>query len=191
MQNPALGSILKAVVIPPYGGDTGFTNLVAAYEGLSEDIRRFIDGLRAVHKWHFGRFGRAREDAPPPDGPAPAAVHPVVRVHPETGEKGLFVNPRFTRYIVGLSTRESDAILHLLFGQLGRPEYQVRFRWQPGSIAFWDNRATAHLAAVDMRHNDYERRLHRITLTGDVPVGPSGFRSEVLVGEPFGAAVEI
>jgi alpha-ketoglutarate-dependent sulfate ester dioxygenase len=183
--NPAAASILRAVVVPEVGGDTMWTNLVAAYQGLSAPIRDLVDRLHAVHS-----FGPA-PDLTLPEGTnrgtrGYASVHPVVRVHPETGERGLFVSPNFTRYIVGLSKREGTAILELLFTQLARPEYTVRFRWAPRSIAFWDNRATAHLAAVDVDHADYERYLERITLTGDVPVGPDGYRSQSLVGGFFG-----
>lgn len=186
MVNPAMASILRGVVVPPYGGDTLWTNLVAAYEGLSEPMRNFIDGLHAVHSFGGGtrRFGRAqgRTDREPF-----SAVHPVVRVHPETGEKGLFVSPNFTKYIVGMTAREGNAILELLFAELARHEYTVRFRWSPGAVAFWDNRSTAHLAAVDIDHADYERYLERVTLVGDIPVGPDGFRSEAIFGEFFGA----
>ncbi len=114
--NPALASILRGAVVPPFGGDTLWTNLVAAYEDLSEPIRDLVDGLHAVHRWH-GYNGETREGYDP-DQPPPAAVHPVVRVHPVTGERALFVNPVFTRYIVGLSDRENKQILDLLFGQL-------------------------------------------------------------------------
>lgn len=183
--NPAAASILKAVVVPPFGGDTLWTSLVAAYQGLSEPIRDLVDRLHAVHS-----FGPAPDLSLPEDSNRGtrgyASVHPVVRVHPETGERGLFVSPQFTRYIVGLSKREGTAVLELLYAQLARPEYTVRFRWEPGSIAFWDNRATAHLAAVDVDHADYERYLERITLTGDIPVGPDGYRSQSLVGGVFG-----
>ncbi|MEA2640237.1 MAG: alkyl sulfatase [Chloroflexota bacterium] len=177
VQNPALASILKAVNVPAYAGDTIWTNLVAAYQALSPAVRDFVDNLRAVHQW-------------PDDskGPAPSAIHPVVRVHPQTGERALFVNPNFTRYILDLSPLESETILGLLYDVLTRPDLTVRFHWEPNSIAFWDNRATAHLAAVDIAHVEFERRLHRITITGDVPIGPNGFRSEALVGDLFGVA---
>lgn len=186
MVNPAMASILRGVVVPPYGGDTLWTNLVAAYEGLSEPLRNFIDGLHAVHSFGVGtrRFGRSQSRT---DREPFSAVHPVVRVHPETGEKGLFVSPNFTQYIVGMTAREGSAILELLFAELARHEYTVRFRWSPGALAFWDNRSTAHLAAVDIDHADYERYLERVTLVGDVPVGPDGFRSEAIVGDFFGA----
>jgi alpha-ketoglutarate-dependent taurine dioxygenase len=175
--NPALASILRGVDVPAHAGDTLWTNLAAAYEELSPKVKDLIDSLQAVHQW--------------PDsskGPAPSAVHPVVRVHPETGKKNLFVNPNFTRYILDVSYLESQAILNLLYDQLAKPEFQVRFHWEPNSIAFWDNRATAHLAAVDIGHTEENRHMERITITGDVPVGPDGFRSEVLVGDLFGLA---
>jgi taurine dioxygenase len=180
--NPATASILRGVVIPPYGGDTLWTNLVAAYEDLSVPVRNFIDGLQAVHVWHgYDGETRASHDASKP----PSAVHPVVRVHPVTGEKALFVNPVFTRYIVGLSDRESSALLGLLFQQLARPQFTVRFRWETDSVAFWDNRATAHLGPLDLATADFDRRVERVTVVGDVPEGPDGFRSIPLAGELF------
>jgi alpha-ketoglutarate-dependent sulfate ester dioxygenase len=180
--NPALGSILRGVVVPPYGGDTLFTNLVAAYAALSAPIQRLVDGLQAVHRWH-GYDGEPVAGS----GPAvqPSAVHPVVRVHPETGERALFVNPVFTKHIVGLSPRESHDLLELLFHFVSRPDLTVRFRWEPGSIAFWDNRATAHLGPVDAAHVELERVVERITITGDLPVGPDGFTSHALTGDLF------
>jgi taurine dioxygenase len=142
--NPALASVLRAVVVPPYGGDTLWTNLIAAYNGLSKPTQDLIDNLHAVHS--FGGTRAISRSLQRSDREPFASVHPVVRVH------------------------------------------TVRFRWQPGSIAFWDNRCTAHLAAVDIDHADYERYLERVTLVGDIPVGPDGYRSEALVGELFGAA---
>ena len=180
--NPAAASILRGAVVPPYGGDTLWSNLVAAYSDLSEPIRTLIDPLRAVHRWH-GFDGAAREgyDASKP----PSAVHPVVRVHPVTGERALFVNPGFTRYIVGLSDLENRKLLDLLFEQIARPEFTVRFRWETDSLAFWDNRATAHLGPVDLASSDFDRRVERVTIAGDLPVGPDGFQSQQLRGELF------
>jgi alpha-ketoglutarate-dependent sulfate ester dioxygenase len=184
--NPATASILRGVVIPPYGGDTMWTNLVAAYEDLSSPIQDLLDHLQAVHRWH-GYEGRTREGHDP-GAPPPAAVHPVVRVHPVSGEKALFVNPLFTRYIVGLSDRESSKLLELLFDQIARPEFTVRFRWEPDSIAFWDNRATAHVGPIDETGATYDRRVERVTLVGELPVGPDGFESVPLDGDLFGAS---
>jgi taurine dioxygenase len=180
-----MGSILRGVVIPSHGGDTMWTNLVAAYEDLSDPVRDLIDGLRAVHRWH-DYDGLAPRDDVDPDAPPPSSVHPVVRVHPETGERALFVNPTFTRYIVGLNDRENRAILDLLYGQMARPEFSVRFHWEPHSLAFWDNRATAHVGPLDPGTADLERVVRRVTLVGDVPVGPDGYVSEAIVGARFG-----
>jgi alkyl sulfatase len=185
--NPPAASILRAEIVPEFGGDTTWTNLVAAYEGLSEPLREFVSTLRAVHR--FGgeerpqneRYRRRIEDN------LLVAEHPVVRVHPVTGERALFVNPGFTSHIVGLAPRESRALLDLVYAEIARPEYTVRFRWAPGSVAFWDNRATAHLAPSDLDHLDVERTLHRITLVGDRPVGPDGRESELIAGRPFTA----
>ena len=111
--------------------------------------------------------------------------HPIVRVHPETGERVLFVSPSFLKSIVGLSARESQVLLELLWEHAVRPEFTVRFRWAPGSVAFWDNRATAHLAPNDVP--GIERVLHRVTLIGEVPVGIDGRESELVSGQPFRA----
>ena len=188
--NPPSHSILRAEQVPPYGGDTQFTNVAAVYQGLSPSVRAFVDDLRAEH-----RFGatvsaeRSTEKVGDLVRTNPlASIHPVVRVHPETKERVLYVNPSFTREIVGLAPRESRHILDLLFEQIGRPEYTVRFKWEPGSVAFWDNRAALHLAPRDFEHVDGDRVLHRITLVGDIPVGPDGRASESISGAYFGAA---
>jgi taurine dioxygenase len=180
--NPAKLSVLKGVVIPEYGGDTLWTNLVAAYAGLSGPVKALLDGLQAVHGWNTYTGAADARDGKP----RPAAIHPVVRVHPETGERALFVNPLFTTHIYGVTARESIELLDLLYEQLKRPEYTVRFRWQPNSIAMWDNRATAHLGPVDGEFVDLVRVVERVTVTGDLPVGPDGFTSRSLEGDLFG-----
>jgi alpha-ketoglutarate-dependent taurine dioxygenase len=185
--NPPSHSILRAEVVPPYSGDTQFANVSAAYQGLSEPLRRLIDGLRAEHR--FGAsVGAERSSEKIGDlirSKPLASIHPVVRVHPESGEPVIYVNPSFTKHIVDLSLRESRYILDLLYDQIARPEYTVRFKWEAGSVAFWDNRAVLHLAPKDFEHLPFERTLHRITLEGDVPVGPDGRLSEPLEGERF------
>jgi alpha-ketoglutarate-dependent taurine dioxygenase len=188
--NPPSHSILRAEQVPPYGGDTQFTNVAAVYQGLSPSVRAFIDGLRAEHRFGAGVSAeRSTEKVGDLVRSNPlASIHPVVRVHPETKERVLYVNPSFTREIVDLAPRESRHILDLLFEQIGRPEYSVRFKWEPGSVAFWDNRAALHLAPRDFEHVDGARVLHRITLVGDVPVGPDGRASESISGAFFGAA---
>ena len=189
--NPPAASILRAVNVPEFGGDTTWTNLVAAYEGLSAPLRALADGLKAEHR--FNANYRAREDDNPftkrvAQNPQ-VSIHPVVRVHPETGERALYVTPGFTSHLLDVSARESEALLALFFEQIQRPAYTVRFRWHPGDIAFWDNRATAHLAPADLDHLDLERVLYRTTIIGDVPVGVNGFRSQLVQGQPFGVEV--
>ncbi|MFQ6143887.1 TauD/TfdA family dioxygenase [Streptomyces seoulensis] len=189
--NPPAGAILRAEVLPNYGGDTQYTNLVAAYEGLSEPFREFVDTLRAEH-----RYGANWSGMPQPsvagfqkrvDENSLVAHHPIVRVHPHTGEKALFVNPIYTDHIVGMSPIESRLILGYLFDEIARPEYTVRFRWAPGSVIFWDNRATCHIPPRDLDHLDVERVLHRVTLVGEVPVGPDGRESEAIEGPRLGS----
>jgi taurine dioxygenase len=185
--NPPAGSILRADAVPPYGGDTTFTNLVAAYEGLAEPIQRFVDTLRAEHLYGANPSGyrpRLAGWLSRIEKNRLVAHHPVVRVHPRTGEKALFVNPVFTDNIVDLSPQEGRWILEYLFAQISRPEYTVRFHWEPGSVAFWDNRVTAHLGPQDLA-SDVERVLHRVTLIGEIPIGPDGRPSDLIAGEPF------
>ncbi|KRD20668.1 taurine dioxygenase [Mycobacterium sp. Root265] len=188
--NPPSHSILRAEAVPPYGGDTQFVNVAAVYQGLSGWVQEFIDELNAEHR--FGATVSAeRSDEKIGDlvrtNPL-ASIHPVVRVHPVTGERVLYVNPSFTREIVELSPRESRHVLDLLFEEIARPEYSVRFKWEPGSVAFWDNRAALHLAPRDFEHVQGDRILHRITLVGDIPVGVDGRQSQSLSGEFFGPA---
>jgi taurine dioxygenase len=188
--NPPAISILRAEAVPSYGGDTQWTSLTAAYDGLPEPLRDFADGLRAEHSFFAGcqmlrhdpldrQVLKLNDDYPL------VSVHPVVRVHPETGRRALFVNPASTSRIIGLSTAEGRHVLGLLFEQITRPEYTVRFRWEPGSVAIWDNRVTAHLSAGDFGHTGQRRILHRVTILGGRPAGPDGFISQQVAGEPF------
>jgi alpha-ketoglutarate-dependent taurine dioxygenase len=186
--NPPAGSILRADVVPGYGGDPTFTNLVPAYEGLSEPVRRFVDTLWAEPRYGANASGQRRASkglSERIEKNSLVSNHPVVRVHPRTGERALFVNPGFVDHIVDVDPLESRWILDHLFAEITRPEYTVRFRWAPGSVAFWDNRATAHLGPQDLGHVDVERVLHRVTLIGEVPVGPDGRESELVEGVPF------
>jgi taurine dioxygenase len=185
--NPPMGSILRGVVVPPYGGDTQWTNLVVAYERLSPAIQRLIDDLHAVHHNVLSpaRGELTTELQQQFQSKDIRSVHPVVRVHPETGERALFVNPNFTSHIVELSRQEGRHLLAMLYEHMANPEFTVRFRWQPGSMAFWDNRATAHLVPTDVPPGAH-RSMQRITLAGDTPVGPDGFVSYALAGDAFG-----
>jgi len=185
--NPNAYSILYGVEIPPYGGDTLFSNLIETYRGLSAPIQRLIDELQAVHRtsaYDAGGDRKPRRDGRPA-GPF-VSLHPLVRIHPETGEKSLFLNPGTTSHIVGVKERESQALLDLLYGELTRPEYQVRFHWRPRSLVVWDNQAVAHAGPIDYAHFDLPRAVRRITTAGELPQGPDGFTSRPLEGELFG-----
>jgi taurine dioxygenase len=186
--DPPAATILRAETVPPYGGDTTWSNLAAAYAGLSEPVRAFVDGLRAEHRLGVGYQPRPGDDAYVRHlmEHQIATVHPLVRVHPETGERVLFVNGYYVEQIEGVSRAESAAILQMLLEQAVRPEYTVRFRWEPGSVAFWDNRATIHLAPGDNAHLEFPRIMHRVMLRGDVPVGVDGKPSEPITGSDPG-----
>lgn len=168
---PSAASVLRQVVSPSIGGDTVWANVVDAYETLDDDIKARIDGLTAIHDAsHFAQYFDSAEKREALAKQYPPVEHPVVRVHPETGEKVLYVNSVFTRRIVGLPEDESAALLRKLFDQLKRPEFQVRFRWRVNSIAFWDNRSTQHYAVPDYAE---PRHMERVTIIGDAPRGPS------------------
>jgi alpha-ketoglutarate-dependent sulfate ester dioxygenase len=188
--NPPAGSILRAVDVPEVGGDTQWTNLVAAYESLSAPLRALADGLRAEHRFN-ARLNLPRTHAYQRriEANPLVSIHPVVRVHPETGERALFVNPGFTSHIVDVGRHESDKLLEIFFDAVTNPTFTTRFRWNNGDIAFWDNRATAHLAPSDTDHIDVPRVLYRTTITGDIPVGVDGRASEIVEGEFFGNKV--
>lgn len=185
--NPPAVSVLRAEVVPAVGGDTTWTNLAAAYAGLSAPVRAFVDTLRAEHRYGGGEPAGGTAYARRVQDNLLVAIHPVVRVHPVTGERALFVNPGFTSHVVDVEPRESRAVLDLLYAEITRPEYTVRLRWTPGTVAVWDNRATAHLAPADLDHLDVRRTLHRVTVIGDRPVGPDGRESELAAGRPFTA----
>jgi alpha-ketoglutarate-dependent sulfate ester dioxygenase len=185
--NPPAGSILRAVNVPSFGGDTTWANLVAAYEGLSSPLQELADKLKAKHQMNIPQQQQIQQAVANPL----ISIHPVVRVHPETGEKALFVNPLYVVHIMDISPRESKLLLELFFNQITKPAYTTRFRWSNGDIAFWDNRATAHLAPQDLDHLEVERVLYRTTISGDVPVGADGFRSQAVEGSMFSAASDL
>jgi alpha-ketoglutarate-dependent taurine dioxygenase len=177
VKRPPLGSILRAVVLPPSGGDTNWADLELAYASLSEPVRRLADELTAIHDGsrEFGyylaqrRQGRGSQWEGETFTSLDPVAHPVVRVHPETGRRSLFVNPGFTTSIAGVSDAESRHLLDLFFAHLTKPEHLVRHRWAAGDVAMWDNRSTAHYANRD--YGTARRVMHRITLRGDAPVG--------------------
>jgi len=170
-QLPAMGSILHAIEVPPYGGDTVFASMGAAYDGLSDAFKELLHGLKA---WHSSRhvFGAAQAGSEQSSsgrlGNAEAAtqdaLHPVVIKHPLSGRTGLYVNPQFTTQIDGMSRAESDAILQMLYAHCQKPEYQARVRWRTGDVTMWDNRATWHKAIND--YHGHRRYMHRVTVEG-------------------------
>jgi taurine dioxygenase len=165
---PSMGSVLHAIDVPGVGGDTLWADMVAAYEGLPDAVRERIDGLQAVHDFSHS-FGLllSKEDLAEKQEQFPPATHPVVRTHPETGEKILYVNRIFTSRILGLEPEESARLLEYLYAQAAIPEYQVRFKWEPDSVAFWDNRSTQHYACSD--YWPKERVMDRVTIIGEKP----------------------
>jgi taurine dioxygenase len=175
-RDPAMGSILLALETPVRGGDTIFASMYSAYETLSDGLKKTLGGLRAVHSSRhvFGedapRFKKQENDIGDRIGNAAAAtqdaVHPLVIRHPISGRKALYVNPGFTIGIEGWADNESKALLDMLYEHAKQPEHAFRFQWNPGSIAFWDNRATWHYAVND--YHGARRLMHRITLDGEV-----------------------
>ena len=174
LPTPALGAVLSAKQLPAFGGDTLWASGIAAFEGLSKPLQVLLDGLTATHdftkSFPLERFGSTPEDLQRWEQTRknnPPLSHPVVRTHPVSGRKSLFVNEGFTSKINELSEAESDAILKLLFAHATRPEYTIRWRWQENDVAFWDNRVTQHYAVDDYRPN--RRVMHRATILGDAP----------------------
>jgi taurine dioxygenase len=164
---PPLGSVLRAVAVPAAGGDTMWASMYAAYEALSDTMQRLLSGLTALHDG--GGFARiAKDEAQRQDlASRQTAVHPVVRTHPVTGRKGLFVNSVFTKRIVGMKPAESRALLGFLYEHIATPDWSCRFRWRKDSLAMWDNRCTQHRVLADAL-SEY-RRMERVTLIGDTP----------------------
>jgi taurine dioxygenase len=166
-QAPSLGSILRAVEVPEVGGDTLFANMHLAYERLSPPMKRFIEGLTAIHDIARVFAKRLNKTAEQLHEQYPPMRHPVVRTHPETGLPVIYVNTAFTSHIEGLSEKESRWLLDHLFATAADPEIQCRFHWEPGSIAFWDNRLCQHFAASD--YFPARRVMERVTIAGDRP----------------------
>ena len=179
--------------MPDYGGDTLFASMYAAYDALSDGLKKTLEGLRALHSKTRAYQGLPQEREVSDSHRAKAlakfgareAVHPVAPLHPESGRRLLFVNPNYTTRFEGWTEQESEPLLTYLYRHAARPEFTYRFQWQEGSIAFWDNRSTAHLGPVDLASSDFDRRVERVTIAGDLPVGPDGFESVPLRGELF------
>lgn len=173
MQEPPLGAVLLAREVPDTGGDTLWASMYAAYEGLSDDRQRRLAGLTAIHRGSLAEYRAALGEHVPLDpnsewaDPNPTAEHPIVRTHPVTGRKSLFVSSSDTRAIKGMPEDESSALLQELFRHAQTPEFHVRFRWRAGDVAFWDNRCTQHYATAD--YWPERRTMHRVTVAGDRP----------------------
>jgi len=175
-ERPVLGSILYAIEVPPYGGDTLFSNQYLAYEALSPTMQKMLAQLKALHSNEIV-YGAKQEDFDIKGDQIAVdmkaarqvkATHPVVRTHPDTKRKSLFVNDHYTVRFEGMSTEESRPLLQYLWSHAVRPEFTCRFHWEVGSIAFWDNRCTMHCPVADYR--GHRRYMHRVTVQGDRPV---------------------
>jgi taurine dioxygenase len=174
IETPPFGSVLYADDVPPAGGDTIWASSYAAFEALSPAFQNFLSGLHAVHDFaknftpdRFRTYGVGEKLDDTYNKHKPV-LHPVVRTNPKTGRKGLFVNRSFTSHIAGLEKSESEAILEYLYRHLETPEFQLRWRWTKGAVAFWDNRFTQHYALSD--YFPQHRRVRRATILGDKPV---------------------
>ncbi len=173
---PPMGSVLYMKQSPAWGGDTLWADMTAAYDSLSDRMKTYIEGLTAVHDLagtvrHLLRersqSTRSPVEEQPELGELPRARHPVVRTHPATGRKILYVNPTFTSHLEGVPPAEADAVLAFLYAHQDQPELQCRWRWRTGDLAVWDNRATHHYAVAD--YADAPRTIHRVTLEGEAP----------------------
>ncbi|MFM8304231.1 MAG: TauD/TfdA dioxygenase family protein [Actinomycetota bacterium] len=171
LERPPMATMLVAREVPPVGGDTLWASMYAAFESLSPGLQEFLTELRAVNTSALADVSKTREDRIKDSGHEDVreyvAEHPVVRTHPETGRKALYVNPAHTERFVGMTAEESRPLLEYLFAHAVRPEHTVRFHWEVGSLALWDNRCAWHNPIND--YHGYTRIMHRITLAGDVP----------------------
>ncbi|MEU0375046.1 TauD/TfdA family dioxygenase [Streptomyces sp. NPDC006283] len=184
VRTPPKASTLRSLVVPPYGGNTLIANSAAAYRDLPQPLRELADGLRAVHTNAYDyaepKTEKAAEHRRRFVSTKYRTEHPVVRVHPESGERGLFIGG-FAQSLVGLSPSESRDILRILQSYVTRPENVVRWTWAPGDLVLFDNRITQHYAPDD--YGDLPRLLHRVTVAGDVPVGIDGRTSVIVEGD--------
>lgn len=172
LDQPPMGSMLLSREVPPYGGDTLFASQYAAYEGMSDTMKKLLEGLKGISSSAKADVSKTREDRIKEGGKTEApkeyrAEHPVLRTHPETGRKALYVNVAHTAGIKGMTDEESAPLLRFLFEHQVKPEFTCRFVWEPNAIAFWDNRCVQHNPVND--YHGFRRVMHRITLQGDTP----------------------
>jgi taurine dioxygenase len=173
-ETPPMATILRSTIVPPVGGDTLFASMTAAYDGLNERFKKLIDGLEAEHdiliyKKLLGGKPELRQKLRELEDRNPPQQHPVVRTHPVSGRKLVYVNRNFTTRIVGMTDQDSRFILEYLYQQIDTPEYQMRVQWEPHTIVMWDNRSTVHFACRD--YFPHRRRMERLVVGGDKPVG--------------------
>ncbi len=188
---PPMATILRSTITPKLGGDTMFASMSAAYEGLSDHLQQFLSGLEAIHDFKPFRSLLASDEAGHRrlrelEARFPKQAHPIVRVHPVSGRKVIFVNPQFTIAIAGMAERESQPLLATLYDLAKVPEYQYRLQWQTNTLAIWDNRAVQHYAIHD--YHPQRRRMERITVAGDKPFGVHADRQVPLIARQAVAA---
>ena len=186
-ETPPMATMLRTTITPALGGDTMFASMTAAYEGLGDRTQQLISGLEGIFDFKPFRtlFGNSADDhrrLRELEEQYPLRNHPIVRLHPESGRKGIFANRQFTIGIDGMKESESGPLLAMLFDQANRPEYQYRLRWRPNTIAFWDNRAVQHYAVHD--YYPQRRRMERVSLKGDVPFGADAGYDGPVIGRP-------
>ncbi len=186
-ETPPMGTMLRSTITPRVGGDTMFASMSAAYEGLDDRTQRYLSGLEGEFDFKpfrtlFGNDEEGRRKLHELEDRWPQVTHPVVRVHPESGRKSIFVNRQFTIGIKGMKPSESGPLLEMLYGLANKPEVQFRLQWQANTIAFWDNRVVLHYAIHD--YFPQRRRMERVTIAGDKPFGVDAPYEGPLIGRP-------
>lgn len=186
-ETPPLGTMLRSTITPRIGGDTMFASMSAAYEGLDDRMQSFLSGLEAEFDFKpfrtlFGNDEEGRRKLHELEDRWPQLTHPVIRVHPESGRKSIFVNRQFTIGIKGMKRAESEPLLEMLYGLANQPEYQFRLHWQQNTMAFWDNRVVLHYAIHD--YFPQRRRMERVTIGGDKPFGVNHPYDGPVIGRP-------
>ena len=186
-ETPPMATILRSMITPRLGGDTMFASMSAAYEGLSDEMQKFISSLEGIFDFKpfrtlFGSDEESKKRLREIEDKHPVRTHPVVRVHPENGRKSIFVNPQFTIGIKGMKEGESQSLLNMLFDQAKVPEYQFRHRWEQNTMVVWDNRSVLHYAIHD--YYPQRRRMERVTIAGDKPFGPNDPYGGPFIGRP-------
>lgn len=184
---PPMATILRSTITPRLGGDTMFASMTAAFDGLNDEMQRLVSGLEGIFDFKpfrtlFTNEPESKKRLREIEDMYPIRTHPVVRVHPESGRKSIFVNPQFTIGIKGMKDSESQALLTMLFDLAKVPEYQFRLHWEPNTMVMWDNRCVLHYAIHD--YYPQRRRMERVTIAGDAPFGPDAPYNGPFIGRP-------